>query len=347
MSTSLLGGLFVGTYARSGGEGIYPVLGDPPRLGEPFRAAPNCSFAAFDRSRALGYFVDEQDDGLVRTCRLAGSGWELFCEHASGGSQPCYVSLNPSRSRLAVANYGSGSVGLFTLDPHSGLPAGDVRAWQASGSGPVADRQDKPHIHCVAFAGEDLLYAVDLGTDRIFGFDLGANESLTDPFVAFPAPPGSGPRHLAFHPRLPLAYLLSELAGTVTTLDCAGPGFKSIATTVIHPAAGKENILGGHLSLDAAATHLYATVRGDDSIAVFGMAPDGSLTRVQHVATQGASPRSFALLEQHGVCAVANEEGQSVALLPIEADGLGEAVDVIPAPGAAFVFEAALTHKDR
>jgi 6-phosphogluconolactonase len=34
-----------------------------------------------------------------------------------------------------------------------------------------------------------------------------------------PVPTGSGPRHLAFHPTLPVAYLLNELASTVARFD--------------------------------------------------------------------------------------------------------------------------------
>ena len=333
--------VYLGTYAKSGGAGLYPLLGgDGLRLGKPAAEIRNASFAAFDGPRRLGYFVDEQDAGLVRTCRLDEHGWAVIAEHPTGGAAPCYVALDAGRQRLAVANYGSGSVALYALDPQTGIPAGDPQVWQGSGSGPVADRQEGPHLHCAVFSGETL-YAVDLGSDRIFAFDLRDGHGLSDPVVAFAAPPGSGPRHLVFHPHIPVAYLVSELAATVTVLERDGKNFLARARFPLTPEGFSGDNLGGHIALDAAGARLYVTARGHDSIAVFAIAADGGLTLRQRVATNGASPRSFAPLEDQAICLVAHEEGQSVSLLRIRADGLLDDVSAtVAAPGSAFVFSA-------
>lgn len=332
--------LYLGTYTRSGGEGIYPILQDDGwRLGTPFRGAPDCSFIAFDRERDLAYCVEEQSDGHLRVCRLTGAGWELLGEYATGGAAPCYVALSPARTRIAVANYESGSAALFALDPVSGLPTGEIRLLQSLGGGPVTDRQDGPHVHCTIFDGEDRLLVVDLGTDRILSYDLSPGSGIPEPIVAFGAPPGSGPRHLVLHPRLPMGYLVSELAGTVTPLDRQGDRFVARSPIVTAPADFKGENLGGHLSLNADGTRLYATNRGHDSIAVFAVGEDGDLTLLQHAPSYGASPRSFVLLEKEGLCSVVNEEGGNVIIQALYPDGLiGEVAAVLEASGPAFVF---------
>jgi 6-phosphogluconolactonase len=332
--------LYVGTYTRRGGEGIYPVLQDDGwRLGAPFQGAQDCSFIAFDRERRLAYCVEESCNGRLRVCRLTSAGWELLEEHSTQGSAPCYVSLSPARTRLAVANYGTGSAVLFALDRGSGLPTGEIQLLQSSGGGPVTDRQDGPHVHCTVFDGEDRLLVVDLGTDRILSYDLASVSKPFAPIVAFAAPPGSGPRHLVLHPRLPLGYLVSELAGTVTPLDRQNERFVARAPIVTAPGDFKGQNLGGHLSLNADATRLYATNRGHDSIAVFAVGEEGELTLLQHVPSYGVSPRSFVLLEKERLFGVVNEEGGNVVIMALEPNGLmGNVTAFLEAPGPAFIF---------
>ncbi|MFW2830936.1 lactonase family protein [Sphingomonas sp. ID0503] len=331
--------LCVGTYAASGGRGLLPLIRDPEwRVGGPVAAAENSSFGAFDAGRDLAFFVDERNEGRVRIFRRAEPVWMEVAAQPTLGEAPCYLALSPARTRLAVANYGSGSLAVFTLDPATGLPTGEPRLWQGTGQGPDAERQEGPHVHCAVFDGEDRLYAVDLGTDRIFCFGSEGEE----PSVAFQTRPGAGPRHLVFHPGLPVAYLVSELASTITVLDRDGPRFAVRSVHRIQPEDFHGDNLGGHLSLDAAGTRLYVSNRGHDSIAVLAIEEDGDLRLLQHAPTHGASPRSFVLLEAERLFVVANEEAQNVAVIALTDDGrLGEVQAVIPVPGAAFPFVVA------
>jgi 6-phosphogluconolactonase len=104
-----------------------------------------------------------------------------------------------------------------------GLPQGQPALFQASGSGPNEERQEGPHAHCVRFSlGGEALYLVDLGGDQMLCLKLGRGATFADARTAWRAPPGSGPRHLLFHPRRTLAVVLSELAATLPLLGaCA------------------------------------------------------------------------------------------------------------------------------
>ena len=90
---------------------------------------------------------------------------------------------------------------------------------QFSGSGPNPERQEGPHAHMVMPSPDGgFILAVDLGTDRLMAFRLDRERGTLSP--ADPPwtqlPPGAGPRHLAFHPHRPFAYVISELRSTVT-----------------------------------------------------------------------------------------------------------------------------------
>ncbi|MGF7152210.1 6-phosphogluconolactonase [Sphingomonas zeicaulis] len=284
--------------------------------------------------------MDEQQQGLLHLCQLEADGWRSVGSYASGGAAPCYVALDNTATRAAVANYASGSVALLTLDRGTGRPVDEPQIWQGSGGGPVAGRQDGPHLHCALF-DQGWLYAVDLGSDRIFAFDLARARTLEHPVVAFSALPGTGPRHLVLHSHLPTAYLVSELASTVSVLDRVGPCFLLRASHATQPSAFADDNLGGHLTMNRAGDRLYVSNRGHDSIAVFAIGRSGDLKLLQHAPSGGAHPRSVILLEDEGLCLVANEKGENIALMDIGPDGLlGEVRQQLAVPGAAFLFRA-------
>jgi 6-phosphogluconolactonase len=335
--------LHIGTYEKNGGGGLVPLSVAPGGAmvpGTPFAAAANASFGV--RGRGLVYLVDERDHGAVTVLRADDGGWDRLVRLPTRGAAPCHLTLDGDGTRLAAANYASGSVALFGLDA-SGLPIEPPTVVQGSGGGPVADRQDGPHAHCVRFSPNgEALYWVDLGADRIGCLTLGPIRSgspvVLETVTAWRAPPGSGPRHLLFHPRRPLAIVVSELASTLTLLYVRGGGLQAYQAVSTLPAAFSGENLIGHMDLNFDATRIYVSNRGHDSIAVFALDGD-RLAPIQHVPSGGAHPRHFALLERERLLAVAHEKDGRIALFEIAADGTlapkGEGAVI---PGACFVL---------
>ena len=262
----------------------------------------------------------------------------------AGGAAPCHIALDRSQSCIAVANYASGSVALYRLDPTSGLPIGAPVVHEASGSGPNPERQQSPHAHWVGFSLDNRwLYATDLGADvvRAFVFDAGQG-TLGAPTTAFVAPPGSGPRHLLLHPQHPRsAYLACELTSALIVMDVEGPVLQARRTVSTLPADATGPSIVAHLAANVAGDRLYVSNRGDDSIAVFGLDADGDPVLLQHVATGGASPRFFHLVEAERMIVVAHERDHRVTQLAILPDGtLALTGTGVTVPGAAYILDA-------
>lgn len=339
MSTRLV----IGTYARNGGRGLHSLFRQGARwtLGDAYPGAQNASFGTYSTRHDLYYLVDEQVEGAVGAFRVKESGWERLARVATCGGDPCYVALNKDESSLAVANYGSGSIALFPLDQTTGLPVEPPVVRQNDGGGPVEERQDGPHAHCVCFSPDQRwLYHVDLGTDEILAYPVDPGSgSIGERTVAYRAPAGSGPRHLVFHPSQPLALLMSELASTLTVLEVADSELtaKEVRTTLPSDFTGEN--LGGHLSLNRAGDSVYATNRGHDSVAIFAWKEDGSLDCLQHIPSGGASPRSLVFLEAERQLLLANEEGGNIAAFGVRSDGtLSPLIQDIAVPGAVFIL---------
>ncbi|MDB6133462.1 MAG: 6-phosphogluconolactonase [Verrucomicrobiales bacterium] len=336
--------LYVGTYADAGGKGIYPLGREDGKwvAGDAYRSAPNASFGVWSKRHGLFYLVDERA-GKIGVYRCDQGKWRLLASTSTEGDQPCHLALNPDEWWLAAANYGSGSIALFPLGSDGGLLS-EPTIRQNDGSSKVKERQEGPHAHCVVFSPDGhWLYQTDLGTDEILAFGFDNDRGLTgERILAYKAAPGSGPRHLIFHPQKPLAVLISELASTLTLFEVKPDRLSMLQLiSTLPPGATTEN-LGGHVMINAAGDRLYATNRGHDSIATFAIGDAGQLSFLRDTPSGGASPRFFLLLEEQRLMVVANEEGNIVTFFDVGPDGLLTQSGGIAIPAPAFIFQ---THK--
>src|SRR5436305_2843525 len=225
--------LYVGTYTvGTRSEGIYLVRMDR-RSGELRRvgsvdAGPNPSFLGTHPNGRFLYAVNELEQyngrrtGAVSAFAIAKDTGALtrLNEQQSGGGAPCFVSVDRSGRVALVANYAGGSVALLPIQPDGALaPAADVV--QHTGKGPNAERQAAPHAHCILAAPSNRsVLAADLGADHVFVYRLDLDGTSLRHVEGGDAVmrPGAGPRHLAFHPTLPIVFVPTELDPTVPTL---------------------------------------------------------------------------------------------------------------------------------
>lgn len=332
--------LIAGTYAREGGKGLYTLTASAGGwlVGPAAASIQNVSFGTRSSRLGLAYLVSENDRGEVEVFDHASA---MRAERATLGSGPCHVALSPDGSALAAANYSSGDVSVWALDKATGLPKGEAQLLKHEGSGPNAERQSGPHAHWVGFT-KDLrwLHSVDLGADAIFAHAYDATaQKAGETKIAYRAPSGSGPRHLARHPSLATCYLASELSNTLTVLAAANDGtFRAVDTMSTLPTGFAGHSQVAHIAINAAGTRLYISNRGHNSVAVFALAPDGGARLNQHVESGGDWPRFFLLLEDRGEMLVANERSGTVARLAIGRDGrLRPVPGVAAVPGVAFL----------
>lgn len=334
--------LFAGTYAQEGGAGLVSLAADQGgwTAGAADAAIRNASFGVVSRRHRLRYLLDEQQKGMMG---VYDASLRQVAMSSTMGADPCHIALSHDGTLLAAANYSSGSIALWTLNPATGLPTGRPTVAQHQGSGPDAKRQAGPHAHWVGFdRSGDILHSADLGADAVFSHHIDrAAGRIAKTSIAYRAVAGSGPRHLVRHPRLPVAYLVAELANTVTVLRSGADGtFARRAEVSTLPAGFSGTSFAAHIAVNAAGTRLYVSNRGHDSIAVFAIDANGDLSLLQHFGCGGHWPRFFLLMEDRNAMLVANERSGGIARLPLERDGrLRPAVGTTPVPGVVFLTE--------
>jgi 6-phosphogluconolactonase len=321
--------VFIGTYTGEGSEGIYraPFDSATGALGpaELAAAANHPSFLALSADRQRLYAVAERGEGQVRAYAVdpASGALSLINQQSTGGRGPCHVAVDPGRRHVAVAHYGSGSVALFPLSEDGALLPRSALA-EHSGSGPNAQRQERAHAHSVYFSADgSRLLAVDLGIDQVKLYRIGSGSSLEPnqpPFAALP--PGSGPRHLAFHSSGRVVYAVNELTNTVSVLACdpLTGAMEQIQMVDTLPADHRSGTTA-EVAVHPHGRFLYVSNRGHDSLALFSIdAVSGRLQPQGHHSTGGRTPRHFAIDPSGRWLLAANQDSASVVVFSIDAD---------------------------
>lgn len=337
------------SYARTpGGEGIASWLIDSDtgaaEAGPVYTDIVNPTFVALsgDGSRlaAVSETEDQSTDLLSVFSVNAGTGeLTLLGQQSTRGTTACHCAFDTTGTMVATANYTAGTrppgdaISVHRLE--NGAPSPALTHIVHEGSGPNAARQERSHAHCVRWTPDQAYIAVvDLGIDsvrlyRATDFSLASETRL---------PPGTGPRHIAFHPHKPVAYVIGELETGVTTLAYGDGRFEVLAVDAV---AERNALHGSGIVVAPGGTHLFAGDRGNHALARFAIDPVSGIARyVGSTPSGGVHPRDIAFGANGRLLAVANVLGGGVALFAHSSDGtltpLG-AIDTGTPTGVAFL----------
>lgn len=330
--------VYVGTYTKTSSKGIYVARfdSDTGKLGEPALAAEsvNPSFLAFFPDRRHLYAVGEGEgasfngrpSGTVTAFSLnpADGTLALINVTASAGSAPCHLSVTPDGANALVANYSSGNITVLPIRGDGGLD-GPSYVDQHTGKSVHPSRQKGPNAHSINPSADGrFAFAANLGTDKIYLYRVDSTTHTLAP--AEPASvslePGSGPRHLAFAPDNRHAYVINELANTITTFafDAKTGVLTTLQTVPTLPSDFTGKSTTAEIAVHPSGRFVYGSNRGHDSIAVFKADADtGTLTFVEHVSTQGRNPRNFALDPSGRWLIASNQDSDSLVVFAIDA----------------------------
>ncbi|MET9420475.1 lactonase family protein [Streptomyces sp. NPDC006540] len=349
MADNSAGRAFIGSYTSAGGRGIVAAAVDPAtgaltETGASDAVAdPSYLAAVTTPAGTVLYTVSETADGAVAAfAATGGAPRPIGRQVLVGGAAPTHIAV--SQRHLMTANYGSGSVSVLPVGT-DGAPGPLGGVMRHEGHGPVPERQSAPHAHQVLPdpTGRWVL-SVDLGTDsvRICALDTAA-DALT-PHRETPLRPGTGPRHLAFHPDGRHVYVLGELEPTVTLCrwDPAAGLLEPVGETAVVPDGTTGPTYPSVPVVSHDGRHLWAAVRGHDSIAVLALDPTGEqATLVTNVPCGGRWPRDLALDPTGRRLYAANERSGDVTWFTVDpATGIPHRNGSLAVPAASCVVFA-------
>ncbi|MGO9230616.1 MAG: lactonase family protein [Bryobacteraceae bacterium] len=260
-----------------------------------------------DESYATSFSVDRETGFLTLLNRVE-----------TGGRNGVHLAIDPSNKFMLVANNGTGNVSVLPVQP-DGTLGDQVQLVALPGlPGPNRIEQASSHPHQIVFDPSGKYVVVpDKGLDRIFifSFDPATDRLTPTEQGSAVARSGSGPRHAAFHPTMPVLFVLNEIGSSVATyyLEAEHGSLRPVQILPTLPPDYTGEDTAAEIAISASGRFVYCSNRGHDSIAMFAAdASTGLLTSIGWVSSRGRVPRFIGFDPSHRFLYAANEQSDTV-----------------------------------
>lgn len=319
--------LLVGTYTTTTSEGIY-VYKFNAQTGEPEFVSKtktsNPSFLALSPNGKYVFAVNENDPGTVTAFSFSKDSGTLrpLNTAVSSGAHPCYVSYNARANNIVVGNYSGGNLAVMGINLN-GTVSAPRQVIQHKGKSINEKRQEKPHVHATVFSPDyDYLFVPDLGIDKVMIYKVATGSGALIPAEqnAVDVKPGSGPRHMEFHPNGKYSYLMEELSGVVSVFEYNNGKLKPVQRISAHPVSFTGSIGSADIHVSPDGKFLYCSNRGDaNNLAIFNINQQtGKITIAGYQPVLGVKPRNFTISPDGNFLLVANQDSDEIVIFRID-----------------------------
>lgn len=310
--------LLLGTYTRRESKGIYQTVLDTEKKALASTSLiineSSPTYLTLDKKVELYTVTLVGEEGGVAAYKSIDDQYDLLNKVTEIGAPPCYVSVDEKRQLIYSASYHEGIVYVFQILPNGQLKSTD-RVVHKETTGPHKN-QDKPHVHYTNLTPDNRLVVCDLGTDRVYTYDVDRTGKLIE-VAQYLAEPGCGPRHIVFHPNQQIAYLIGELDSSISVLsyDKTNGEFQRLTKVSTIPENFDGFNSGAAIRISSDGQYVYASNRGHNTIAIFETSQEGKrLKRKQLISTEGDFPRDFNLDPSEKFIVAANQNSDNLTL---------------------------------
>ncbi len=323
--------VYIGTYTDGAARGIYGYrfqqeTGNLTPLGL-MAETPNPAFLAATPNGRYLYAVNWKGDERIKQGDTVSAfaidqktGKLTFLNKVdSKGEMPTNLTVDRTGKALLVVCYTGGNITGYKIGSDGRLSE-PTTFFKHTGKSvhPV----NGPHSHGVIVSPDNRhAFVAEVGLDQVRSYALNADAAMLTPsdppFIS--VTPGTAPRHLAFHPSGKYLYANDESRPAVTVFKVDGGHLQEIQEVPAIPADFKERDATAEIQIDPKGRFVYVSNRGHDSIAVFAVdQTKGTLTPVQHVSTQGKTPRNFSLDPTGNYLFAANQNSDTVVQFKVD-----------------------------
>jgi 6-phosphogluconolactonase len=196
---------------------------------------------------------------------------------------------------------------------------------QHYGRGGDPERQATPHAHGVALSPDNKFALVaEHGIDQVMVYRFDAARGMLTPSnpPSFKTPPSRAPRHVVFHPNGKFAYVVNELAGSLTAFafSAADATLRELQTVSTTPQGFTGGNTGAEVVIDKDGRFVYTSNRGPETIGVFAIdSANGTVSLVEHTPTGGKTPRNIALDPTGSFMFAGNQASNNLAVFRVDA----------------------------
>lgn len=319
--------LFTGTYTNGISEGIYVYRFDASTGQvegvDTARGIEQPSYLAISENGDYLYAVSEtggDKPGHITAYSFDKSigKLKLLNTRPSLGDHPCYITVSENRKWVIAGNYSGGNIVAYKVNEDGSL-SDQHQLINHEGKSINSERQEAPHVHATVITPDgDYLLAPDLGTDKIMVYRFKEN-ARRNPLSKAKVPyvdihPGSGPRHLAFHPNRKWVYLMEEMTGEVSGYRYKNGKLQPFDNIDGHPAEYKGSRGSADIHISPDGKNLYTSNRYEaNNIGIFMIDPrNGKLKNTGFQDVIGKKPRNFVIEPSGKYVLVANQDTNDI-----------------------------------
>jgi len=311
--------LYLGSYTKKASKGVHQItlntetqqLVDYKLIAE----VDTPTYLTFSDDKKTMYTISKEENGGGLTAFDLDENGDYVkrATTTSEDSAPCYISYDQKRGLLFTANYHGGFVTVYKEQEDGRIVQTDRKHHQGSS---VHENQASPHVHYTDYTPDKkYLMVCDLGTDGVYSYTVSDEGTLTE-VSRYTAKPGTGPRHLVFHPNGKTVYLLGELSCEVEVLEYneVDGSLRYQNRISMLPESHTDFNSGAAIRISKDGRFVYASNRGHDSIVVYKVEADFSLSLVEYVPTEGNTPRDFNLSPDEAHVIVGHQDSDNLTL---------------------------------
>lgn len=279
---SVPGAKRIDLYSQNAADGQLTKVAEQPTRGE-------AAALAVDPQRRYLFAAYRPEGQLAAYRRDSATGRLTLINVVDAGIDPAHLAVDRSGRWLLAAYYVAAKVTVHRI--------GDDGALSAV---PQSQHATTERAHAAVLSPDDrFAYVPHTGPNRIFAYRFDAARGDLEPasptLIRLPA--DTGPRHGAFHPRLPVVYFNHEQGNAVQPFDwdvhsgqiTPRPAVSTLPSGYDQPNATAE------LKVHPSGRFVYCANRGHHSLARFQVDPaTGDLKALGQTPTE-PTPRSFDL----------------------------------------------------
>ncbi len=264
-----------------------------------------------DMADITSFAVDQQTGKL-----------SLLNTQSTQGKNPVHLAIDPAGKHVIVSNHIGASLAVLPIARDGSLEPVEQLVQLEGPIGPhrVEQKQAKPHFNPFAPSGR-FVVVPDKGLDRIFVFRFHDGKLAPSDTAFVVTRETSGPRHIAFHPQGEYAYCVNELDSTVTAyrINAKSGSLTPFQILSTLPDTYTGNSRASEIEVDRRGRYVYASNRGDDSIAIFRIdQATGRLSFINTEPTLGRTPRYMAGTPDGCFMYALNEDSDSIVTFAID-----------------------------
>jgi 6-phosphogluconolactonase len=234
-------------------------------------------------------FAALRAEGKLASLRIhPGTGALTHVSTVPAGPDPAHLSTDSAGRYLLAAYYIDAKVTVHAVGKDGSLGGKPLQSLPTAEKANAVVPDPSGRFVFVPHTGPDVIFQ--------FTFDPARGRLTPNAPARLTTPRGTGPRHLVFHPSLPIAYVANEQGGSVTAcaLDQKRGTLRPLKTVPTLPKDFRGANACAEIRVHPSGRFLYVSNCGHDSIACFALDRDGKVSALGQEPTE-KTPRSFDL----------------------------------------------------